>query len=117
MAVDGSHSKIGDLMCSEVEGICWLEQDKEKVDHMMAKNHFNTLLVVDGQHRLIDLVIHDNVIDILCEEATEDIQKLHGADGNEIMHDGVSDSIFKRTPWLVVNLCVALITAGVIHIF
>ncbi|MDR1890717.1 MAG: magnesium transporter [Puniceicoccales bacterium] len=111
------HSKIGDLMCSEVEGICSLEQDKETVAHMMAKNHFNTLPVVDGQHRLIGIVTHDDVIDILREEATEDIQKLHGAGGDESIHDSVSYSIFKRTPWLVVNLCIAFITAGVIHIF
>jgi Mg/Co/Ni transporter MgtE len=42
------HSKIGDLMCGEIEGIYSLEQDKETVLHMMTKNHFNKLPVVDG---------------------------------------------------------------------
>ncbi|MDR2628390.1 MAG: magnesium transporter [Puniceicoccales bacterium] len=111
------HAKIGDLMCHEVEGICSLEQDKETVAHMMAKNHFNTLPVVDGQHRLIGIVTHDDVIDILREEATEDIQKLHGAGGDESIHDSVPYSIFRRTPWLVINLCIAFVTASVIRIF
>jgi Mg/Co/Ni transporter MgtE len=38
---------------------------------------FNRLPVVDGQHRLIGIVKHDEIIDILGQEATGDIQKLH----------------------------------------
>jgi Mg/Co/Ni transporter MgtE len=65
---------------------------------MMTKNHFNKLPVVDGQHRRIHVVIHDNVIGILHKEATEDIHNLHGADGNESIHESASYSIFKPTP-------------------
>ncbi|MDR1414107.1 MAG: magnesium transporter [Puniceicoccales bacterium] len=109
--------KIGTIMCENVEGICTPEQDKEMAAHIMAKHHFNTLPVVDAQRRLIGIITHDDVIDILREEATEDIQKLHGAGGDESIHDSVFYSIFKRTPWLIVNLCIAFITANVIHLF
>ncbi|MDR1401644.1 MAG: magnesium transporter [Puniceicoccales bacterium] len=112
-----SNIKIGTIMCENVEGICAPEQDREVAAHIMAKHHFNTLPVVDGQRRLIGIVTHDDVIDILRQEATEDIQKLHGAGGDESIHDSVSSSIFKRTPWLVVNLCIAFVTANVIHLF
>ncbi|MDR3144318.1 MAG: magnesium transporter [Puniceicoccales bacterium] len=110
-------TKIIDMMHKGVDGICSPEQDKETVAHMMAQKHFNTLPVVDAQHRLIGIVTHDDVIDILREEATEDIQKLHGAGGDESIHDTVSYSIMKRTPWLVLNLFIAFVTASVIHIF
>ncbi|MDR2737743.1 MAG: magnesium transporter, partial [Puniceicoccales bacterium] len=53
----------------------------------------------------------------LREEATEDLQKLHGAGGEESIHDRVSYSILRRTPWLVINLCIAFVTANVIHLF
>ncbi|MDR1433266.1 MAG: magnesium transporter [Puniceicoccales bacterium] len=109
--------KIGTIMCENVEGICTPEQDKETVAHIMAKNHCNTLPVVDGQRRLIGIITHDDVIDILRDEATEDIQKLHGAGGDETIHDGVWYSISKRTPWLVINLCIAFVTASVIQFF
>jgi magnesium transporter len=92
------NTKIGNMMWSEVEGIFTLEQDKETVAHLMAKNHFNTSPVIDRQHRLVGIITHDDVIDILREDATEDIQKLHGAGGDENIHDTVSNSIFKRTP-------------------
>ncbi len=109
--------KISDIMCADVEGICTPEQDKETVAQIMAQNHFNTLPVVDAQHQLIGIITHDDVIDILREEATEDIQKLHGAGGDENIHDSVCYSVVRRTPWLVVNLCIAFITASVIQLF
>jgi magnesium transporter len=112
-----SNTKICDIMCGHVEGICTPEQDKETIAQIMAKNHFNTLPVVDGQRRLIGIITHDDVIDIIRREATEDIQKLHGAGGDESIHDGVAYSLFRRIPWLIVNLCIAFITAGVIHLF
>jgi magnesium transporter len=111
------HAKIETIMCRSVEGICTPEQDKETVAHVMARSHFNTLPVVDGQRRLIGIITHDDVIDILREEATEDIQKLHGAGGDETIHDGVLYSILRRTPWLIVNLFIAFMTASVIHFF
>jgi magnesium transporter len=112
-----SETKIGSIMHSDVSGICTPEQDKEIVAQIMARNHFNTLPVVDSQHRLIGIITHDDVIDILREEATEDIQKLHGAGGDESIYDSVSYSIGKRTPWLIVNLIITFITASVIRFF
>jgi magnesium transporter len=112
-----SMARICDIMCQEVVGICTPEQDREAVAHIMAQHHFNTLPVVDGQHRLIGIITHDDVIDILREEATEDIQKLHGAGGDESIHDGISYGVFKRAPWLIINLCIAFVTANVIHLF
>jgi magnesium transporter len=110
-------TKISGIMHGHVSGICTPEQDKETVAHIMAKRHFNTLPVVDAQRRLIGIITHDDVIDILREEATEDLQNLHGAGGDESIHDSVSSSVLKRTPWLVVNLCIAFVTANVIHLF
>jgi magnesium transporter len=56
-----------------------LEQAKETVGHMMAANHFNTLPIVDGQPRLIGIVTHDDVLDLLRKEGTEEIQTVSGA--------------------------------------
>ncbi|MDR2737451.1 MAG: CBS domain-containing protein, partial [Puniceicoccales bacterium] len=58
-------TKIYDIMHRHVAGICTPEQDKEAVAQIMAKKHFNTLPVVDGQRRLIVIITHDDVIDIL----------------------------------------------------
>jgi magnesium transporter len=73
--------------------------------------------VIDSQGCLIGVITHDDVIDIIQEEATEDIQKLHGAGGDETIHDSVAYSTFRRTPWLIINLIIAFFTARVISLF
>lgn len=113
----GPNKKISDIMCRTVEGVCTVEQDKESVAQMMAQLHYNTLPVIDSQGCLIGIITHDDVIDIIQEEATEDIQKLHGAGGDETIHDGVLYSVVRRTPWLVINLIIAFFTARVISLF
>ncbi len=109
--------KISDIMCKTVEGICTIEQDKESVAQIMAQLHYNTLPVIDSQGCLIGIITHDDVIDIIQEEATEDIQKLHGAGGDETIHDGILYSVVRRIPWLIINLIVAFFAACVISLF
>ncbi|MDR1255440.1 MAG: magnesium transporter [Puniceicoccales bacterium] len=112
-----SNKKISDIMHTTIEGVCMAEQDKESAAKMMAQFHHNTLPVIDSQGCLIGIITHDDVIDIIQEEATEDIQKLHGAGGDETIHDGIIYSVIRRTPWLIVNLFIAFFTARVISAF
>jgi magnesium transporter len=112
-----SSKKIRDIMCAAIEGVCTAEQDKESVAKVMAQFHHNTLPVVDSQGCLIGIITHDDVIDIIQEAATEDIQKLHGAGGDETIRDSVAYSTIRRMPWLIVNLFIAFFTSRVISIF
>ncbi|MDR3274039.1 MAG: magnesium transporter [Puniceicoccales bacterium] len=112
-----SNKKISDIMCATIEGICTAEQDKELAAKMMTQFHHNTLPVIDSQGCLIGVITHDDVIDIIQEEATEDIQKLHGAGGDETIHDGIIYSTVRRTPWLIINLFIAFFTSRVISLF
>ncbi|MDR0679645.1 MAG: magnesium transporter [Puniceicoccales bacterium] len=112
-----SNKKICDIMCTMVEGVCTAEQDQESVAKLMAQFHHNTLPVIDSQGCLIGIITHDDVIDIIQEEATEDIQKLHGAGGDETIHDGIMYSTVRRIPWLIINLFIAFFTSRVISIF
>lgn len=109
--------KINQVMDSDIHGICRPEQDKESVAHMMAELNFQNLPVVNAQMHLLGIITHDDVIDILREEATEDIQKMHGAGGDETIHDKVIDSLLKRFPWLLINLLIAFLTSKVVSLF
>ena len=75
MLTDGqlNSTDIGDIICSNVEVICTPEKDKENVAQMMSQNPFNKMPVVDAQHKLKGIITYDEVIDIISEEATEDI--------------------------------------------
>jgi magnesium transporter len=91
--------------------------DKEVVAHIMADTNFHTLPVVDSDNELLGIITHDDVLDIMREESTEDFQKLAGAGADEGLFDPLSTSIKQRTPWLLVNLITAFIASFVVGIF
>ena len=109
--------QISQVMEFDIQGACSPEQDKESVAQMMAELHYHNLPVLDSQRRLLGIITHDDVIDILREEATEDLQKMHGAGGDETIHDAVRESLLKRFPWLLINLVVAFLTSKVVSLF
>jgi magnesium transporter len=108
---------IRDIMKTELSGLCYPEQDKEDVARSMAEFNSQAIPVVDHVGHLLGIVTHDDVIDIIQEEATEDIQMLHGAGADENVHDRVIYSLKKRNPWLMINLGTAFLAAGVISKF
>jgi magnesium transporter len=73
--------------------------------------------VVDRDPRLLGVITVDDVIDVISEEATEDIQRLAGAGGDETVFDSPSAVLPKRMLWRLVNLGTASLAASVIGLF
>ena len=73
--------------------------------------------MVGANNDLLGIVTVDDVIDIVQDEATEDIQKLVGTGYDESIHDKISYSLGKRHPWLQVNLLTTFMAAGIIFLF
>lgn len=115
LAPKGSH--IADIMDPRVAGVCGPEDDREDVALKMAELNFTALPVADKDNRLIGMVTHDDVLDILRDEATEDFQKMVGAGGDEDIHDPIGYSIRKRLPWLIVNMLTACLAAAVVYFY
>ncbi|MDF5715509.1 MAG: magnesium transporter [Rhizonema sp. NSF051] len=82
------------------------ETPQEEVANIMKRYDLLALPVVDREDRLVGIVTIDDVMDILEEEATEDIQKLAGVSGGE---DSALSSplvtIRQRLPWLLAIMC------------
>ncbi len=110
-------AKIGEIMKTNMIGILSPSMDKEVVAHIMADTDYHTLPVVGEDNRLLGIVTHDDVIDIMREEGTEDLQKLAGAGADESLFDSMPASIRQRSPWLLVNLCTAFIASAVVGFF
>lgn len=108
---------VSSFMTTELEGVCSPGEDREKIALYMGELNLYDLPVVDDQGRLIGIVEHDDIIDIIQEEATEDFQKLVGAGADEAIHDDISYSLMRRGPWLLVNLLTAFMSAAVISAF
>jgi magnesium transporter len=93
------------------------ETDQEEVARLVAKYDLVAIPVVDSGHRLLGVITVDDVIDVIREEATEDIQRLGGAAGDETVLDPARAVFPKRLVWLLINLGTAILAASVIGIF
>lgn len=110
--------KVRDIMNTQIQSIaCLPETDKVTVANTMAEYNVMDIPVVDEQNRLLGCVTHDDVLDIVQEAATADLQQLHGAGADESIHDPVWYSLKKRNPWLFINLLLASLSAYVISLF
>lgn len=91
--------------------------DKEEVAHHIAKYNLLALPVVDFGNRLLGVVTVDDVIDIIHEEASEDMQTMVGAGADETTDSPVIFSVKKRIPWLIINVANSAVAAYVVHLF
>jgi magnesium transporter len=91
--------------------------DREAVAQLMRSSKYLALPVVDGEGRLQGLITLDDVVDVLQEEATEDVQRLFGAGAEERLSSTWYFSFSKRIWWLQVNLGTAFLAGLVVAIF
>ena len=91
--------------------------DQEEVARLVAKYDLVAIPVVDSDHRLLGVITVDDVIDVIREEATEDIQRLGGVAGDEAVLDPARAVFPKRLVWLLINLGTAILAASVIGLF
>jgi len=91
--------------------------DRERVAEELSNRKYLAAPVVDAEGHMLGVIKADEMIQDVQEEATEDIQKMFGAGGDERVFSTVSFSMKKRLPWLYVNLATAFLAAGVISLF
>ncbi len=96
-----------------------VDQDQEDVALMMSKYNFSAIPVIDHSSRLVGVITHDDVIDILEEEATEDIQRLGGSMPLEAPYLSVRATTIarKRIGWLLLLFVTASLTGYLLHNF
>ncbi len=94
---------IGDIASDRVIKVR-TEMPQEEVARIMKRYDLIAVPVVDREDRLVGIITIDDVIDILEEEATEDIQKLAGISGDEAALSPPQVTIRKRLPWLLGNI-------------
>jgi magnesium transporter len=91
--------------------------DREKVIQALRGRSFVSVPVVDKNNHLLGTIKTDELMTSAQEEATEDIQKMFGAGGDEHVFSPIPFSIKKRLLWLNINLVTAFLAAFVIGIF
>ncbi|MBS5112032.1 MAG: magnesium transporter [Coprobacillus cateniformis] len=109
---------IKDLMTENVITFHTLD-DQEEVAKQFQKYDFGAMPVVDNENRLVGIITVDDVMDILEEEATEDIEMMAAITPTDqpYMKTSVFDTYKKRIPWLLLLMISASITGKIIQGF
>ncbi|MBU1897373.1 magnesium transporter, partial [Myxococcota bacterium] len=90
---------LRDIMASDILS-AKVETDQEQVAQMAARYNLLAIPVVDQSNRLVGIVTIDDVIDVLREEATEDILRMAGVDESAYESKSLRKNLRKRAPWL-----------------
>ena len=94
-----------------------VDTDQEEVARQVASYNLLAIPVVDEENKLVGVITVDDVIDVIKDEATEDIYRLAGVSSDEHIGTPARDSLRKRLPWLWVNLGTAFLAASVVKLF
>ncbi|TBH21795.1 magnesium transporter [Thermus thermamylovorans] len=95
------------------------DTDQEEVARLMADYDFTVLPVVDGEGRLVGIVTVDDVLDVLEEEATEDIHRLAAVDVPDLVYSQASPLTLwlARVRWLVILILTGMVTSSILQGF
>ena len=91
--------------------------DQEEVARMFGKYNLVAAPVVDTTNRLVGVITIDDVVDVIEEEADEDLKALGGVTSDEELSDSVWTIARGRFNWLLVNLATAFLASSVLGLF
>ena len=109
---------IGDMMHENVIFINTM-MDQEEVARQFQKYDFTAMPVVDNENRLVGIITVDDIVDILQEEATEDMEKMAAIVPSDkpYMKTSVIETWKKRMPWLLLLMISAAFTGSILTTF
>ena len=109
---------ISELMFTNLISVT-TQTDKEEAARMLSKYNFLALPVVDGENRMVGIVTFDDAMDVMEEEATEDMELMSAITPSEKTYlKSTSFELFKnRVPWLMILMVSATFTGLIITAF
>jgi magnesium transporter len=107
---------IGELMIQDPVSVN-AEADQEEVAVLVRRYDLLAIPVTDVDGHMLGVITVDDVIDVITEEATEDMYHLAGLSEDDRVFSPAHVSVRKRMPWMFLNLCTAFIAAWVVGLF
>ena len=108
-------SPIRDIMDSPVQSVD-AETDQEECARVMERYNLSRLPVVDHDGRLTGVILAEDIVDVVEEEATEDMFRIASV-GQERVLGPLRGSFRSRLPWLLINLATAFLAALMVSLF
>ena len=107
---------LSDLIDEDRRRVSVLD-DQEEVARLFGKYNLVAAPVVDTENRLVGVITIDDVVDVIEEEADEDLKALGGVTSDEELSDNVWTTARGRFNWLLVNLATAFLASSVLGLF
>jgi len=107
--------RVSELMNTDFRSIP-VDMDQEEVAVLFRRYGMVSAGVVDPQERLVGMITNDDVIDVIDEEAEEDLLALAGV-GDANLRSGLWETLQGRSSWLFINLLTAVLASAVIGLF
>jgi magnesium transporter len=112
-------SKVSEVMNEDVI-FAHVDDDQEETSDLFKKYGFIVLPVVDNEQRLVGIITVDDILDVIEEENTEDMERMGGVidnDDKDYFDTPVLGHVKARLPWLLLLMCSYFITGGMIASF
>lgn len=119
LVIHDNDMKISELMSTDYVYVN-VYDDQEEVSESFKKYGFLAIPVVDKEHRLVGIITVDDILDVIEEETTEDIERMAGVmDGSdtEYLDMGVFRHAKNRMPWLLLLSVSLMVTGAIIEQF
>ena len=118
LLAEDDETPISDIMLTNLISVT-TKADQEEVAHLFSKYDFLALPVVDGENRMVGIVTFDDAMDVMEEEATEDIEMMSGMLPSEksYLKSNVFELFRNRIPWLMLMMVSATFTGLIITSF
>lgn len=118
LLADDDEMPVKDIMLTNLISVT-THTDQEEVARMFSRYNFLALPVVDGENRLVGIVTFDDAMDVMVDEATEDMEIMGGMLPSEktYMKSSVFELFKNRIPWLMLLLVSATFTGMIISSF
>ena len=115
LALARSSAVVGDIMDRDINSVT-AETDQEECAKVMQRYNLDLLPVLDSERRLSGVIMDDDLVDVVVEEATEDMFRIASVGGERIAGP-LTNSLRSRLPWLYINLATAFLAAVMVSLF
>lgn len=112
LVIAPDHEKVSELMHEDII-LAHVDDDQEEVSDLFKRYGFLALPVVDNEGRLVGIITVDDILDVIEEEMTEDIERMGGvidSTDKEYLDMPVMDHVKAELPWLLLLMCSYFIT-------
>ncbi len=119
VVISPDNAIVGDLM-HEDPVVCHVDDDQEEVSDLFTRYGYLAIPVVDNEFRLVGIVTVDDILSVIEEETTEDIERMGGvidSTNRDYLDMSVLQHVKARLPWLMLLMCSYFITGGIIDAF